>query len=175
MTIDHAKFADRRSVVNAALSEIGTKFHHQGRGSKVGLDCSGLCVIVADHVGESVRDGDRSDYSRIPNHQDFVEAIRGSLTEIPIDEAGIGDWLVFWISRRTEAVYRYPQHMAMITDINPVRIVHAVSERKKVVENKLVDVAYGKHRWHEMITHAFRYPWLSPATDTIGPYLRELE
>jgi len=158
---------DRRAIIQAARCDLGTRFKHQGRASGSGLDCSGLCVVAARAAGIEVKD--RTDYERVPNADAFVEAVREALDEISPEDAGPGDWLLFWLSERTRGGrYQYPQHMAMITEVAPEpRIIHAHAERRRVVEHSLLGV-YRTRRWADLITHAFRYRGLEPAEETLA-------
>lgn len=149
-------------AVEAARLELGTPYGHQGRLAGVLLDCSGLCVVTAKKLGIDLID--RNDYRRPPNHDDFIEALRLALTEIPVTSAGVGDWLVFWLHGRR----KWPQHMAMLTDLGPdPQIIHAVEARKKVVEHSLL-APFRRSRWNRMVSHAFRVPGMMPGDGALG-------
>jgi hypothetical protein len=161
----------RADFVAAAREELETPFHHQGRALKQGLDCSGLIVAAAKRCG-IVLANDRTDYPRLPRPTEFLEDMRRGLEglDLAVPEARIGDVLIFWLSNRLQS-YHFPQHCAIITEVEPEPlIVHAVYERKKVVEHRL-DL-----HWSPRVLHAFHVPGVawSDEGESLGllPHLR---
>jgi len=103
--------------ISAARSFIGTPFRHQGRRPGVGLDCIGVMVCAAWAAGYEV--DDIANYSRRPNGQ-LIPNLERQLDSIPIDDAEPGDIVAFWITRCGN-----PQHIGVLSFINPMTIIHA--------------------------------------------------
>jgi cell wall-associated NlpC family hydrolase len=81
----------RNEITEAAFSLIGTRFRHQGRDKKTGVDCVGLLVVVGRMVNypDIV---DLTDYRRTPSAETIYETLKTNCDEIPLSEAGDGDF-----------------------------------------------------------------------------------
>ena len=132
--------ATRMEIVEKAREYLGTPFHHQARLKKVGVDCIGLIVCVANELGFSIEDC--TTYSRKPSDVLLLQEMRFKLDEIPKEEAGFADVLLFWISRTSLR----PQHIAYKTDIG---LIHTWAHAGKVVETPMGN-------WDRRICGAFR-------------------
>lgn len=119
----------RKDLICAAREEVGTKFVHQGRKSKQGIDCIGLLVISVQKCGGKIKDV--CNYRRNPDGKTLLENLRDQLIEINIDDAIDGDILVFWEREKTKR----PQHIAIKSDKG---IIHAIA-RKDVKEGPLTE------------------------------------
>lgn len=114
--------ADR--MIAAARACLGTRFRHQGRSPKAGLDCLGLIVHAARASGLRVQDD--AHYSRQPRPQDlraYVDANRMVVCSQP--------------SPGTIGVFDFgagPQHVALFTHSG---MIHAYAPARKVVEHGL--------------------------------------
>lgn len=117
------------SIVIEARKYLGVPYLHQGRNRK-GIDCIGLLISVAQNLG--ISDFNIDGYSRLPSGRMMQRLMRDHMTEIALKEAGEGDVLHMSFGNQ-------PQHVAVITETNPIRIIHADSERGKVVEHVLDD------------------------------------
>ncbi len=131
----------RTEFVEKVRSYIGTPFHHQGRLPGVGLDCAGLVVAAARELGGEVKDANV--YRRTPDHTIFLAHIRESCDDIGFDDLLPGDLVVFNFQGN-------PQHIGVITGINPLMLTHAYAQLRKVVEHGL-DAS-----WKARVSYCFR-------------------
>jgi len=122
---------------SAARTMLGTPFHHQGRVPGIGLDCAGLAVCAAAQCGHTI--SDRSGYGRIPAHNLFAQCIAEQCDPIALPDVRPGDLLSF-------AFRLEPQHVAIVTAIDPVMLIHALKDAKRVVENSLDATWQGRLR-----------------------------
>ena len=132
---------NRIDVVLEARTWIGTPFHHQGRKKSIGVDCVGVVIGVARELG--FRHFDRAGYSRIPGEEFQLEVSR-QLVAIPFCELLPGDLLTF-------AFKSHPQHIAIVTETAPVRILHSYLSARRCVEQLLDDI------WRSRIRGAWRF------------------
>lgn len=130
-------------IVDIARSWIGTPFKHQGRIKGRGVDCIGLAVGISNELGVAVRD--RHDYGRIPTGDDLLKALNEHGEEIDKMEVGA---VVLMRMANTE-------HLAIISKVNPVYIIHAYQPAGKVIEVRLdkkmerrVRKIYRFNQWH---------------------------
>lgn len=114
------------TFVQAARSFIGTPFHHQGRLPQVGLDCAGVVVCALRKIGAPV--SDVAGYGRVPSQGIFEDAVMAQCEPVPLAELRIGDLMMF--AFRTE-----PQHIAIVSSVDPTLIIHAYESVGRVVEN----------------------------------------
>jgi len=107
----------RTDFVEEALTWERTPFHHRGRLKHVGVDCVGLVIGALKKFDITVRDMET--YPRFPIHGIFIDNINAETEAIQnFNDILPGDLLTFtW---RTE-----PQHVAIVTATNPIRIIHA--------------------------------------------------
>lgn len=117
----------REFVVRCARNWVGTPYLHQGR-TRYGVDCLGLVLVVAHELGLS--DYDTTGYTGHSGGKKMRDELRKRLDVIDIDRAKPGDVLHM-------AAGRDPIHMAIISSVNPTYIIHATSDRKKVIEQRL--------------------------------------
>lgn len=118
----------RSDFVAAALAMLDTPFHHQGRAPGVGLDCAGVVICALKQCGIAAIDA--AGYGRIPAPALFAETIAAQFD--PIDQADLqpGDLMTF-------AFRRAPQHIAVVSAVAPVMLVHAIQAAGRVVANSL--------------------------------------
>jgi cell wall-associated NlpC family hydrolase len=116
----------KTQLVNIARSYLNTPYQHQGRLKNVGVDCAGFCMLSIEELGYEYYDVKA--YDRTPNALMFLKNVEKNLSIKDIKNAEIGDFLIF-------SFIKEPQHIAIITDLNPVRIIHALEKNKKVVEH----------------------------------------
>ena len=103
-----------------------TPFRHMARVKGVGCDCVGLVVGACQELGIEVED--MKNYPRFPIHGIFGEMVDKQTVAIELKDALPGDLLKFqWTDE--------PQHLAVIVSINPIKIIHAYQQVKKVVVN----------------------------------------
>ena len=127
----------RSDFVLTAYLFIGTPFHHQGRLPGVGLDCAGVVVCALNRCGYSV--ADMQGYGRIPSQGIFGAAVESQCDRIQQSEVRPGDLMMF-------AFRDEPQHIAIVSAVNPTMLIHAYSDVGKVVENGLDATWQGRLR-----------------------------
>lgn len=116
----------RDDIVAEAREWLGTPFHHQARTKHAGVDCIGLIVALAQKFGFAHTD--IAAYPHQPIHGIFINAINAQTHTIPLADVQIGDMLLF----RFEAE---PQHIALVTNINPLTMTHAYAQARCCVEH----------------------------------------
>ena len=137
----------RDQIVSEARTWVGTPFHHQARVKGAGVDCVGLAIGVANTLGLVVKD--MRAYSRVPLNGMFLKAVTEQTESIAFEDVLPGDMLLFKFNH-VEA-----QHLAIITQINPIHIVHAYSHVAKCVEHEL------DQTWRARLVCACRFKELS--------------
>lgn len=125
----------QKEFIEYARSLLGTKFVHQGR-SVHGLDCIGLVVLCADHVGVDIS-ADYTNYSRIP-HGLLMPVMQENL--IAVDEWEPADVLLMKFKNE-------PMHVGIWTGDT---LIHTYSVLGKVVEHSLDE------KWKRRIVQAYR-------------------
>lgn len=129
------------NTVDAARSYLGTKFHHQGRVPGVGLDCIGVVVCALTECNIPVVD--KTGYGRIPSQGLFEQSVDEYCDRINIEDLKEGDFMLFaW---RAEAM-----HIAIVSNIAPLTIIHAYSEVGRVVENEVDE------KWRSRLCGCYR-------------------
>lgn len=115
-------------MVKSARAYVDTPFFHAGR-SVYGLDCVGLLVLAAKDAGVEVHD--ETSYSPFINADYLKSRIDMVCRELTLgEEPQVGDLVLFRVSRS-------PQHMALITGLNPTTIIHAYQTIGRVIEHEL--------------------------------------
>ena len=118
----------RQQIVSTAREYLDTPFSHQGRLKGVGIDCAGLVIGVARDLGlEYV---DETGYPPVPNGGLFLRTVERVCTPVAADDVLPGDLAVFRFL--TE-----PQHIAIISEIDPLMLIHAWEKMGRCVENCL--------------------------------------
>lgn len=108
----------RAQLVAEARSWVGTPFAHQGRRKRVGVDCVGLVIGLAHAFG--ISNFDVRNYPRFPNPQMMRALLDEHMDRISFKSVLPAD--VIHLRPRASA-----QHLAVVTDTEPVTIVHAYS------------------------------------------------
>lgn len=115
-------------MVVSAHKYIGVPFFHAGR-SVYGLDCVGLLVLAAKDAGVDVPD--ETSYSPFINADYLKSRIDMVCRELTLgEEPQVGDLVLFRVSRS-------PQHMALISDLKPMTIIHSFQTIGRVIEHEL--------------------------------------
>ena len=127
----------RSLIIPEAITWLNTPFHHGGRLKNVGCDCAALPVEVSIALGDEVEDV--FGYDKFPSALQFKKTVEQHMYLIDLKDVKIGDCLIF-------AFDIEPQHIAFITQVNPMRILHAYSLAGKVVEHPMTDGWYKKLR-----------------------------
>lgn len=116
-------------IVKVARGYLGVKFVHQGR-CRAGIDCIGLVVKSGNEAGYVVED--HTVYGRCPRPDHLLHHIGLSFEQIPIEDAGVEDILLFWVRKP-----HLPQHAGIISKDG--WLIHTWSDVGKVVETPLDD------------------------------------
>jgi cell wall-associated NlpC family hydrolase len=119
---------NRTEFINTARGFLGTPFHHQGRLPGVGLDCAGLVVCAARAHDYEV--ADVQGYASTPSQGLFIKALLEHCDPIAQTDVLPGDLMMF-------AFKSEPQHIAIVSGINPVTLLHAYAAVRKTVEHDL--------------------------------------
>lgn len=132
----------RERFLQAAISYLGTPFHHQGRLPGVGLDCAGVVVCAAREAEIEV--ADQRGYAHQPFGGLFEQAVLDHADPIGRAELLPGDLLLF-------AFGGAPQHIAVVTAVaERLHMVHAHAQVRKVAE-QAVDAV-----WEAQLRGCFR-------------------
>lgn len=113
----------RRQIIESAEKFLGLPFVHQGRSAETGIDCVGLLVLIGREIGYP-EIHDVEGYRRIPRPDVIREVLAKNCVEIPIDQAGIGD---FYFMRYGG---RIPRHAAVI--YSETELIHASKDGVKI-------------------------------------------
>ena len=109
---------------------IGTPFHHQGRIPGVGLDCGGLLAVVGHAAGLPVED--ISNYPHIPADSSFRALIERQTNKIQFNDLQLGDLVMFKFDKEA-------QHIGIVSSLEPLMMIHAWAQMRKVTENAIDD------------------------------------
>jgi len=116
---------------------------------RAGLDCIGLLVLAHQDAGLELKDC--TTYARRPNPAQLLHHIERNFDEIPLDEAGPGDALVFWFQRPNR-----PMHVALLTDYGMVHTWSQVA-RGRGEQGKVVETGFPE-AWRKRRHSAWRHP-----------------
>ncbi len=131
-------------IIEAARSEIGTPFRHQGRVAGKCLDCAGLIVRVSDLIGIPV--SDQKGYSRLPSGAKLESALDGQQSVFQVRGGPLpGDILLLRFNKE-------PQHLAIYTGDN---IIHSTNQTGRVVEERFDSM------WHSRLVRVYRFVGVS--------------
>lgn len=137
----------RDDIVAEARTWLKTPFHHCGRVKGAGVDCVGLVVGVASNLDLNIVD--MLKYPRAPMNGILMLQIEVQTDAITFEEILPADLLVFHFNGHE------PQHVAIVTEVAPVRIIHAYMTAKKCIEHELDQV------WIARLMYARRFKELS--------------
>ena len=151
-------------IAQAALTWIGTPFHHQARGPKGpggGTDCIGLLVGVAQELGLVANDGRA--YSREPHPEQLLERMASSCDRLSGEEplqlrkdtgaeqfVSLGRIALFFFTYQAK-----PQHAGIITKDGFVHTYAGALDREVKEHNWTAS-------WKSRLHSVWAYRWLSP-------------
>lgn len=115
----------REEIVKTVRGFVGTPYQAGGQ-NNYGLDCVGLLTRTCDLLG--IHYHKPKVHSQTPS-RNFEKMLDRQLGVIDGDNAKPGDWLLYWMQSRGLG-----QHVACVVESNPLTIVHADRQIKKVVE-----------------------------------------
>lgn len=144
----------RLDILLEAREWIGTPWHHAASCKGVGTDCIGLIVGIARACGiaearEYATASEYRGYGRDPNPALLIAGCERWLAPIATDDAAPADILIM---RFTDE----PQHFALVSALDPMYIIHAYAQARKVVENRVDDL------WRSRIVRAYRFRGIEP-------------
>ena len=116
----------RDMIVAEARTWLGTPFKHQARLKGVGVDCGGVPVGIAKTLGLSYNDG--QGYARVPSNGQFRSLLASCLDVITLADVQPGDLMSF-------AFMSEEQHIAVVSQLDPIRLIHAWEAIGRCVEN----------------------------------------
>jgi hypothetical protein len=132
----------RENVVAYARTLIGTPYHDGAALPGVGCDCIGVERCIVRHFGRP--EADRFDrdirfkgYSRFPNKRLLLEGCADYFDPVAIEDGLLGDIAL-------ASVEIEPQHFALLSSLEPPRVIHAYIQVGRVVEN-IVDASWRSH------------------------------
>jgi len=120
-------------IVHEARRWIGTRFRHQARARGVATDCLGMVGGVAANlalVSKSawLEDPAFKQYGRIPIAEVLYDGCERYLRRIQLKEVQLGDVVVMAFQGD------HPQHFAILSSLEPMRIIHAYAQLRGVRE-----------------------------------------
>ena len=126
----------RARVVAEARSYLGTPYHHAASLKGVGIDCAFLLIETYFAAG-LIKRFDPRPYTRDWFEHRGEEKFLGLVLERAheVEKPGVGDVMVFRLGRLFA-------HGAIVTRAEPLRIIHAFAQARRVVED---DVARNGH------------------------------
>ncbi len=135
----------RAQVVDEARSWLGTPFKHQGR-TRAGIDCVGLCVMVAR--GLDLSNYDITAYENTTHQRGFLQHFDANAWQLQLTETQPGDMVVF-----TDPVH--PCHVGILSERFGVPyVIHAVARLRVVCETPYAG------NWERCAVAAYAYPGL---------------
>jgi NlpC/P60 family putative phage cell wall peptidase len=145
----------RAQIVAEARSWINTRWMHQASVKGIGTDCIGLIggVGVRLRIPEALQwaaDQRCRNYGRNPDPQVLLAACDAYLDAIAVAAVDLGDVLLL----RHEPDVQ-PRHFAIVSAVDPLYIVHAYAQARKVCENRVDD------KWRARIVSAYRFRGVS--------------
>lgn len=149
MSFDRQRFVfDLRALVAQ-----GVMFRHQGRDPETGLDCIHAPAWAYKAQGLQFPpelEAQMKNYSEAPNGWRMMEIMRQWFQEIPVidnqvPDAEPGDLLQVYVRRN-------PQHVAVITELNPIMVIEAY----RCITVKIGQLTEQPLRWR--IAACFRIP-----------------
>ena len=115
---------DKQKLIDAAREMVGVPFRHEGR-SPSGVDCYGLLIVLGQRFGIDVPI--EIGYGRRPSGRHMRMRLEEYSTPVHRDDISPGDILHIKYDQE-------PQHLAIVSNREPLRIIHADSIIGRVVE-----------------------------------------
>lgn len=149
MPSSHSQTLLRRNIVEYALEQVGKPYAEHGWGP-VAYDCIGL--FCDSGIKNGVFEYDRyaepdqriRNYSNKANPALLMMALKKYFIKVRRDEVLEGDGLLFRDPKE--------QHLGVITQLNPLYVVHARFSDRRVLHERVVKPSY--------IVCGWRYPGL---------------
>jgi NlpC/P60 family putative phage cell wall peptidase len=143
----------RAQIIAEARTWLGTRWQHQASLRGVGSDCIGFVAGVARSLGirgaeDFYADPDVRGYGREPDPKMLVRVCNRYLDPVHLPEVLPADILVMRFALE-------PQHFALLSSARPDYMLHAYTQARKVVENRIDAV------WRSRILRAYRFRGIS--------------
>jgi len=122
-------------VAAAALSQVGVRFHPQGRLKGAALDCVGLAVVAAEGAGVCLAGPLDYDVRRGDYGGTLLDHVRQACDQVPeLEMAQPGDFVLIFLRDPAD-----PRHLAVVVegDQQPLDLVHAAPRYGCVVRQGL--------------------------------------
>lgn len=127
---------NRQALVDTARRLVGTPYRDEGR-SRTGVDCYGLLLVVAQAHGLAAPV--EAGYGSRPSGLHMRRQLLAYCDPVPFAAVSPGDILHLRYGDQ-------PQHLALVSAHDPLRIVHADSRLGRVVEQSLAGDAAARVR-----------------------------
>ena len=136
-------------IVAEAREWLGTPYQHQASLKGIACDCIGYVggVGVAKNLPSALawkNDSAFKGYGPEPKRRVLLEGCAKYFKPIRLEEAKQGDVLVMGFEGE-------PMHFAIVSEINPMYVIHALRGVGKVAEHRVDQL------WHSRIYRAFRF------------------
>lgn len=135
----------RTAAIAEARTWLGTPFAHQQRRKGFGVDCIGVPAEVGKALGLPFCEGVPTAYTRAPNPRELLRELHGRLDSVPFRDKRPADLFL------CRGGGPEPSHLAMITALDPLTVLHASMIVGRVTEHH-VDRA-----WLARVVQTFRY------------------
>lgn len=117
----------KEEIINIARSWLGTQWKHNQQNKNVGVDCVNFLHAIAVESGINIPPIPQS-YARLPNNNEIKTYLSNNFTLKNKEDINICDILLFtWQGRDS--------HVALVTEVNPLKIIHANQRLGKVSEH----------------------------------------
>lgn len=137
----------KQDIISEARKWAGVPFRHQGRSAR-GVDCIGLVLVTA--YGLKMSDVQVTSYRRNAQGQNFKAMFEEHMDSIPVKDVAISDVLIFRFGA-------FDCHCAIVTNKNPLRVIHAYQPYGKVMEEYLAP----ESALTKVVTGAYRFRGVS--------------
>ena len=149
-TATKAKPISGAEVADHALSWRDTPWCHEGR-TRFGIDCVGLVVVSAWHVGAPYVGYNYVGYARRPAKNILLGEFRKQMIEIPRHLEEPGTVLIF-----DQEGYA-PYHVAI--QLRPGEMVHAYLPARKTIADEIARRRFSLELTHRFAYKGVRYSW----------------
>lgn len=133
---------DKQALIESARELIGVPFVHEGR-SLSGLDCYGLLIVLGTRHGIPVPI--ERGYGLRPSARHMRLRLEQYARRVPLAEIALADILHIKFANE-------PQHLALVSLVSPLMIIHADAVVGRVVEHRI------DAEWRSKIRGVYRVP-----------------
>jgi hypothetical protein len=121
--------SERERVVEVARTFIGTRYHSNGKIKGVGVDCGTLLTMTYEEAGvrPPIRLPDYSPQFHMHSAEPRYESELITNGAHEVEQCGVGDIALYFQGKQFA-------HGAIVTQVEPLRIIHAYAPSRCVVE-----------------------------------------